>query len=603
MTSTGDQIALGAATSGGTQTIEAKNDLLFTQLKTTGASGDAGSIDLTSTAGAVKGQGGSSLIASNADVAINGVSVLLDAVSANGAASIDAVTTLAGGTLTTGGDASLAAGVSGDLTPAIPVSLAWTTVNAGTTFEASAFGGPIATLGSVTSGGTQTLQATDAIGFTTLTSKGGDIDATSTDGSIGGGSATAKGSAVLAAYGDNTGDSVTAQTGLVSLTSQTGEIDWTNVKAARTFGATATAGGITLGSATSGGTQTLTAQDDLVYTNLTTKGRGTDLGDVNLQSLAGAVRGGTIHAHGLVSATGVGIDFNHIDAPAGLTLNSFADITGGGFTTSGAVSIHAVGAVEFGDVTGASITLATPGDMSFNSLTVATAMNLSADNLAIGLITQDPRSRGPLQLSITGYQGGIGTSAQLTIDAPNGLYVSQLREADAVIATNAFQIAMGDPTITNTLRLTTPDQVLLFDDASSQPVLGANVQFYQPSKDFYLTVDNRFIRTDSYIVQYDAGAQVQQDFGGALINGPSFVRDFDRLGRVGEEGFGSSVSGDNSTGPWYFPVEAFDLHLAAMNWRTVKQVGSGPAVNISGADAGSASGPAAFTVVFKRTRH
>ena len=85
MTSTGDQIALGAATSGGTQTIEAKNDLLFTQLKTTGASGDAGSIDLTSTAGAVKGQGGSSLIASNADVAINGVSVLLDTVSANGA--------------------------------------------------------------------------------------------------------------------------------------------------------------------------------------------------------------------------------------------------------------------------------------------------------------------------------------------------------------------------------------------------------------------------------------------------------------------------------------------------------------------------------------
>jgi hypothetical protein len=115
-------------------------------------------------------------------------------------------------------------------------------------------------------------------------------------------------------------------------------------------------------------------------------------------------------------------------------------------------------------------------------------------------------------------------------------------------------------------------------------------------------ISNRSIRTDSYIVQYDAEAQVQQDFEGALINGPSFVRDFDRLGRDGEQGFDASLPDDDSTSPWYFPVEAFDRHLAAMNWRPVKRVGSGPAVNIEGAEANFASAPAGFTAVFTRKK-
>ena len=265
--------------------------------------GDAGSIDLTSTLGAVKGQGGSSLIASNADVAISGMSVQLDTVTATGKASIGAVTTLAGTSLTTGGDASLTAGVSTNLTPTNPVSLSWTNVNAGTTFEAQAYGGtrlrrwaqrPAAEL--------QTIGATGDIGFTTLLAKAGDIDATSTAGLIAGTTATAKDSADLAAYGDNTGTTLTTLTGSATLSATTGRIDWANVNAATTIGATATAGAIALGSATSGGTQTIEANKDLSFALLTTKGTATDPGDVILKSFAGAVRGGSIDANGSVAA-------------------------------------------------------------------------------------------------------------------------------------------------------------------------------------------------------------------------------------------------------------------------------------------------------------
>ncbi|HLH49784.1 MAG TPA: hypothetical protein VKV96_10615 [Roseiarcus sp.] len=129
-------------------------------------------------------------------------------------------------------------------------------------------------------------------------------------------------------------------------------------------------------------------------------------------------------------------------------------------------------------------------------------------------------------------------------------------EKTASITTAALDIAIRDPTIANTMRLATPDQILWFDNVSSRPVRGVNVQFYQPGGDFFLDVDDRFIQTDSYIAQYDAAAAVQRAYQGGFLNGPSFVRDFDRLGRSGEQGAASEIPDDGSI--WYFPVDDFD---------------------------------------------
>ncbi len=159
------------------------------------------------------------------------------------------------------------------------------------------------------------------------------------------------------------------------------------------------------------------------------------------------------------------------------------------------------------------------------------------------------------------------------------------------------KITMGDPTILNILTLTTPLQTLLFNNASPRPVLGFNAQFYQPSTDFLLNIDNRFIQTTSYVVQYDAAASVQEFYQGALINGPSFTRDFGRLDRSGEEGIATTFSDDGSSEPWYFPVEAFDRHLAAMGAHWTRKTSVGPAVNLG------AAGLDGFTVVFTRASH
>ncbi len=315
------------------------------------------------------------------------------------------------------------------------------------------------------------------------------------------------------------------------------------------------------------------------------------------------MRGGSIDAHGSVTANAVGIDFDQINANGDLNLNSSADIAGNGFTAVGAVAINAAGVVKFRSVSGAAISLSTKGDMTINNLQVATAVDIAANNLSIGLLSQTPGAPGPLELTITGFGGAVGNSANLTVDAPNGLYVPILREATAVITTDALQISMVDPTITKSMLLTTPDQVLWFNDVSSQPVLGNNVQFYQPDDEFYLQVNNRFVKTDSYIVQYDASAQVQQEFDGALINGPSFVRDFDRMGWLGDsEQLFVEGGADNQNG-WQFPVEAFDLHLQRFYGDGVALAQPGqPGVSIgdSGGPTELLSDGLGFTIIVKK---
>src|SRR5258708_30496763 len=108
--------------------------------------------------------------------------------------------------------------------------------------------------------GTQTIEATDAVGFTALTSKAGDVDVTSDTASIAGGSVTADGSASLTSVTSNTGATVTATHGGVTLAagslatpSTLASIDWATVDAG-TFVTATTGGVLTLGAVTSGKT-------------------------------------------------------------------------------------------------------------------------------------------------------------------------------------------------------------------------------------------------------------------------------------------------------------------------------------------------------------
>ncbi len=382
VTSDASTVTLGSAMSSGTQTIAANGALDYTTLKSS-----AGDIALTSTAGSIAG---------------TTLDATTDSLDAQGSFTLAAATTISATSLTaeTGG-ASVKAGGAIDLGA----------TNIATTLGLTSTGDAV-TLGSAMSGGTQKIIGEGAVAFMTLISTGGDVDVTSKTSSIAGVTLTAQGAASLSSFGDNTGSTLTTETGGATLTSQVGKIDWTNLNVATTLQARAKGGAIDFGSATSGGTQTLTAQGDIVFSNLTTTGIASDPGDVDLTASAGAVRGGTIDAHGSSTIGAAGIFFDEINVLDNLTLTSSADIAGQSFSANGSVAIDATGTVSLTSAHGADLNFSTSGSITMNNLTVSTAVNFGAANLNIGVLSQAPGAAGPLTVSITGDNGGgVGNSA------------------------------------------------------------------------------------------------------------------------------------------------------------------------------------------------
>ncbi|MDP1582086.1 MAG: hypothetical protein Q8M18_01530, partial [Bradyrhizobium sp.] len=188
--STADAVNIGTATSGGSQTIRAAQDVTFGTLTTSGITGDVGDVTVTSDTAAIQGT----------------------TVAANGSATLTAATNNIGDTLTaTTGDAILRAGGL----------IRWNTVNAGGTISAVSTGDSVR-LGTTLSGGSQFVQAFNDIIFDRLEAAGtatdrGNIVLRAINGRVQGTQILARGDVGLAARTDIAmdllqGDSVSLST-------------------------------------------------------------------------------------------------------------------------------------------------------------------------------------------------------------------------------------------------------------------------------------------------------------------------------------------------------------------------------------------------------
>src|SRR5258708_29306961 len=102
-----------------------------------------------------------------------------------------------------------------------------------------------------------------------------------------------------------------------------------------------------------------------------------------------------------------------------------------------------------------------------------------------------------------------------------------VREGQADIKTNALDFGIADATINQWLKLTTPDAVIWDDNRSPRPVLGFDVQLFQPSQSFFLYQNGFRTDTNAVVIQYDERAQVVEERNGYVMAGGSPVRDID----------------------------------------------------------------------------
>jgi hypothetical protein len=590
---TAGSILLGNTTSGGATTVKASGSVAFTSLTSTGAD-----ITVTSTGSTIAGQ----------------------TVTTPDAATFNAYGNITGQNAQVG--SLQLTSQTGDIN--------WTTVDATGTFGAEATAGSIL-LGNTTSGGATNVRAAGSVAFTSLTSTGADITVTSTGSTIAGQTVTTPNAATFNAFGNITGQN--AQVGSLQLNSQTGDIQWTTVNATGAFGANATAGSILLGNTTSGGATNVRAFGSVAFTSLTSTGGDIDVtsthsiiagqtvttpdaatldaygnitgqnaqvGSLVLDSLTGAINWNSVNAAttfeafapqgritlgntssgGTTLIYGDGIDFNTINAVGGLTLTSLADIVGKSFTTLGDATVNSAGNTTLGDANARQLSITTPGSVFFNNLTVLTAVDFASGNLTIGYLRQAPGIRSPLVMTLTGYKGGMGTSAKLFVDAPNGLDILKLNEANASIITTAASVEIDSAIIDHTLFLETPFMTVWDNNWSPAPVLGYGEQLYQPGKAFFLGQNVFALNTNSYVVQYGPMAQVHDEIRGVYYLGSSFVRDFDRQGIPGDVGPVYRWEDVDPLTGTIFPIDAFSDRLEKLRRSRIRTESSGPAVNI-----------------------
>jgi hypothetical protein len=228
-------------------------------------------------------------------------------------------------------------------------------------------------------------------------------------------------------------------------------------------------------------------------------------------------------------------------------------------------------------------------DLDLGSIDVATNLILRAQNVTANItqIPASPASATPrLVLDITGFKGGLGTSAVLNVNAPAGLDVKQFKFIDATLTTTAANVAIEQGFVPGHLSLTTPTQIVLLDDRSSHPDLGNTVQLFQPHFAFTLNLGGQRLITDAFSVQYQVGSNVYEVLDGITYEGASFVRDLVRMSRNGTlsaETFVSTGLGSTSRIYWFGISPAAFLDIIQLPL-SIEKLGDGPAVNIDVGD-------------------
>jgi len=311
-------------------------------------------------------------------------------------------------------------------------------------------------------------------------------------------------------------------------------------------------GSLSISNATSGGSQSFISEGDLDFTKLTTTGITGDVGDVTAKSNAGSLTGGDIDANGSIFLSGLGVNINvatagvdstiistgigndvefvTVEAGNDSTITSDDDIIGDTQIAGNTVKDTAGnsgepgGDIDIKTIRARYMELAASGKMTLPDLEVAEVLNLQAGEIIAG-ITQVPSGPDPLELTLTGFRGDVGIKADVTVDAPAGLVLPELRFVDTTLQTTAQQVNIQSAFVPGSLLLTTPVQTIFDNNRTPAPTGGSNVQLFEPTFAFSLAVDGNATSTSTYVVKYDATAAVTDVLGGLGFKGISLVRD------------------------------------------------------------------------------
>lgn len=242
----------------------------------------------------------------------------------------------------------------------------------------------------------------------------------------------------------------------------------------------------------------------------------------------------------------------------------------------GNVNISTRGRLQVEDLSGDEVNFSTPGDLIIGEIDVANSLTLGGRTIQANIV-QVPGSPSPLNLNLTGPNGGVAQSIMVTIDAPS-TEIGNLFAIDALIATTGQHLGIRNGFVTGRMVLNMPGQNIVLDNRSPAPLLGPTVQLYGPGVPFTLEQSGNTTITSDFAVTYGVLANVTAL---NVFQGMSFVRDFPRSMLNGDP-FAQPPLGKAGTAFDILGISpSFMLDADAIP-KPVESAVSGPAVNLDG---------------------
>jgi hypothetical protein len=238
-------------------------------------------------------------------------------------------------------------------------------------------------------------------------------------------------------------------------------------------------------------------------------------------------------------------------------------------------------------VRGTTVALSAPGDLTIKFVRVVKELDLAANTINVtgGQIPSTPSI--PLLMNVTGFNGGVATSANLHID-PDTIIVNQFRVVDANFVTDAPNVTIINGFVPGQLMLTTLTERILVDNRSAAPSNWANLQLYQPGGVFTFSQAGNAAITNSYVVLYNG------DISATVTNyGSSHTCCSAFTGVMGIRDIANDSQGTEMPNTWLAQKSGAETFYALgltgtarldalLTPKPVEVIGSGPAVNIEG---------------------
>nr|WP_285903131.1 leukotoxin LktA family filamentous adhesin [Alkalimarinus sediminis] len=241
------------------------------------------------------------------------------------------------------------------------------------------------------------------------------------------------------------------------------------------------------------------------------------IGSIQSQQQLSLTSGGDIQANQLVAvlegltATSAGmVDIESATANTSVNIVAANDLSIGSVNAQSVVLESQRGDISNGLTQARQIRLAASGGVEAADIQVTESVDLEGDNIEADITHTG--NTPTLLINATGYQNTLASNIDLTVKAVNETQIDKFYTANGEVATTSTRLSVADGWVTQKAAFATPKTDALVKN-TDKALEAVDVQIFAEGDRFNLLIDDNYVKTDQYVVDYEPSHRVSSILG------------------------------------------------------------------------------------------